>query len=119
MNHYGRKHARSILVVDTEARLNAQQIMERAATVGDNDGNDVQQLHVRLSDDDVVEQVPEANVAASVGDDAFTVGEYVERRDDGGEWETGYVTSIDPLMVNSSDDNPNQKGCFWDEVRKL
>ena len=58
--HAGVRHLiGAILVVDTEARLNAQQIMERAATVGDNDGNDVQQLHVRLSDDDVVEQVPE------------------------------------------------------------
>jgi len=49
---------------------------------------------------------------------SVAVGEKVERRDNGGTWGTGFVTSMVPLKVSVFDD-PAAKGYTWDEVRKL
>lgn len=48
----------------------------------------------------------------------YHLGEVVERRDTGKEWCTGYVTSVDPLKVTYSDENPLAQGYTWEEVRK-
>jgi len=49
---------------------------------------------------------------------AFCVGEVVERRDKGKEWRMGYVTSVTPLKVSFSDKGSCKDGMIWDEVRK-
>jgi len=48
----------------------------------------------------------------------YHLGEVVERRDKGNEWCTGYVTSVNPLKVTSSDEHPQAQGYTWEEVRK-
>jgi hypothetical protein len=49
---------------------------------------------------------------------AFHVGELVERRDRGKEWQTGYVTCVNPLKVSFSERPSKDGGLMWDEVRK-
>lgn len=48
----------------------------------------------------------------------FTVGQHVQRRDQGAEWGTGYVVSVEPLHVTMEDDAAG-KGYPWDEIRPL
>merc|ERR1719263_375894 len=45
------------------------------------------------------------------------VGDHVLRRDVGKDWQTGYVTQRDPLLVTATD-CPTDEGWSWDEVRK-
>ena len=47
----------------------------------------------------------------------YTVGELVEHRHAGQEWFRGYVTSVNPLLVNYEHDN-DPTGWRFDEVRK-
>jgi hypothetical protein len=47
----------------------------------------------------------------------FSIGEHVEHRDQGKNWEPGRVTSLDPLLVTAN--MMTDKGFSWDEVRKL
>merc|ERR1739845_147027 len=49
----------------------------------------------------------------------YAIGEKVERRDVGKSWGKGYATSLDPLRVTARDDDPQARGCMWDEVRPL
>lgn len=48
----------------------------------------------------------------------FEVGQRVERRDDGKDWGTGYVTSVDPLKVTVAD-SPAADGYRWQHVRQI
>jgi len=50
--------------------------------------------------------------------DRFTIGQKVQRRDIGGPWCTGYVTSAAPLKVTVHDD-PSEQGYSWDMVEAL
>ena len=47
----------------------------------------------------------------------FSVGQRVERRDGDKDWSIGFVTSVNPLKVTASSDDPNETGYHWDEVR--
>ena len=47
----------------------------------------------------------------------FQVGDKVQRRDGTEAWAVGFVTQLEPLLVNKSDTNPSEAGCSWDEVR--
>ena len=49
----------------------------------------------------------------------FQVGEKVRRRDGTEAWGIGFVTQLSPLKVNTSDTDPSEDGCAWDEVRPL
>jgi len=48
----------------------------------------------------------------------FVVGQKVHRRDSGKDWNTGYVTSLNPLLVTVAED-ASAKGYKWDEVKEL
>jgi len=53
------------------------------------------------------------------GSDApFTLGMRVQRCDNGRDWGTGYVVSLDPLEVTAKDD-PASNGYQWDNVRHI
>ena len=45
------------------------------------------------------------------------MGDKVERRDGTEAWSVGFVTQLEPLLVNKSDTNPSEAGYSWDEVR--
>merc|ERR1712139_483358 len=52
----------------------------------------------------------------------FEVGQKVQRRDDSEEWGTGYVTSIDPLLVTVKSNggfDPKANGHEWYQVREI
>jgi len=49
----------------------------------------------------------------------FKIGELVEYRDDGMEWERGRVTCVDPLRVLRSDADAEDAGLDCDEVRRF
>jgi len=48
----------------------------------------------------------------------FTIGERVQRRDNGKEWGFGYVTLLKPLEVTAKDD-PEANGYQWDQIRHI
>lgn len=58
-----------------------------------------------------------ASASASASSTSFAVGQKVERRDNGEDWGTGFVVSLDPLMVTCDDDDPSADGYEWAEVR--
>jgi hypothetical protein len=59
----------------------------------------------------------EGSLRAIITPSEFSIGERVERRDQGNDWVPGHVTSLDPLMVTANE--VTDKGYSWDEVRKL
>jgi len=48
----------------------------------------------------------------------FTLGMRVQRCDNGRDWGTGYVVTLDPLEVTAKDD-PASNGYQWDNVRHI
>lgn len=53
-----------------------------------------------------------------VSETIFVIGQKVQRRDEGDDWGTGYVTSVEPLMVTVSS-YPSAQGHEWQEVRPM
>jgi hypothetical protein len=47
----------------------------------------------------------------------FQIGELVERRDSGDDWDLGYIISLQPLKVTDTR-NPKGQGFEWDDVRR-
>jgi hypothetical protein len=57
---------------------------------------------------------PNATSAAS----GFKLGQKVQRRDEGKAWDTGYVVSVNPLLVTVHD-RADAHGYKWREVRQI
>ena len=49
---------------------------------------------------------------------AYAVGDIVHRRNEGEEWGTGFVVSIEPLLVTTKMDKSDE-GYEWDKVRPI
>jgi len=73
-----------------------------------------------ILDDDEVFSLPSSSSSAFLEEEeaSFVIGQRVQRRDSDEYWETGYVTSIDPLLV-TVDDEPGGEGFEWDEVLQI
>jgi len=77
-------------------------------------------VHVTPSDQDNMLTAAGSIAAATAAGKAscFTVGQEVQRRNNGGQWDIGYVVSLDPLLVSAQKDASGQ-GSHWDEVEAL
>lgn len=83
------------------------------------DGAGTGDARVMWQDDGTENLIKKNKIIAPAFKDTFTVGQRVWRRDMGGDWGAGFVTSVYPMKVTANTENPAAHGCSWDHVRPV